>query len=208
MQPAAANLRQRRSAARPHLRCAATARCTHSSRLGDKPAVKAHTVSVDAQDVGAASVSLQSQALQHHLTIASCSVRPATCRQARSEEHQLWRRQPEHTQQQQHWQPDCQPWCVATDCMMQTLVRNQEPARPSWSPATIGHRCHGRLSSTFADFAAGGLHVNSTSTGVNSSSSEQMPVSDLRRLWAMVSKPDFGQPADSPDEVRLGLSVP
>lgn len=54
----------------------------------------------------------------------------------------------------------------------------------------------------FADCLAGGLHVNSTSTGVNSSSSDQIPVSDLRRLWAMVSKPDFGQPADSPDEVR------
>jgi hypothetical protein len=60
----------------------------------------------------------------------------------------------------------------------------------------------------FAACAAGGLNVNSTSTGVNSSSSDQMPVSDLRRLWAMVSKPDFGQPADSPDEVRIDSDHP
>jgi hypothetical protein len=46
VQPAAATLRQRRLAARPRLRCAATAHCIHSSRLGDKPAVKAHTVSM------------------------------------------------------------------------------------------------------------------------------------------------------------------
>lgn len=53
-----------------------------------------------------------------------------------------------------------------------------------------------------ASTAAGGLGVNSANTGVNSSSSDQTPVSDLRRLWAMVSKPDFGQaPADGPDEV-------
>lgn len=39
--------------------------------------------------------------------------------------------------------------------------------------------------------------------GTNSSGSDQTPVSDLRRLWAMVSKPDFGHALpESHDEVR------
>lgn len=49
----------------------------------------------------------------------------------------------------------------------------------------------------------GGVAANSASTGVNSSSSDQTPVSDLRRLWAMVSKPDFGQaPPEGSDELQ------
>jgi len=45
--------------------------------------------------------------------------------------------------------------------------------------------------------------------GTVSGGSDQTPVSDLRRLWAMVSKPDFGHAlAESPDEVFVDVETP